>query len=54
VFKTPQGGVDSGEAPDPPQAPYGLMASGAMLMLGSAGGGLLLRRRRAAHAGGMK
>ncbi|WP_188197010.1 hypothetical protein [Nonomuraea sp. SYSU D8015] len=55
VAKTPRGGVDSGEAPDGPQeAPYALMASGAMLIAGSAGGGLLLRRRRAAHAGGVK
>ncbi|MEV0227900.1 hypothetical protein [Nonomuraea sp. NPDC050786] len=50
VAKTPKGGVDSGEAPDPETRPYGLMAA---LVMGGAGGGLLLRRRRAAHAGGV-
>ncbi|MFF4198631.1 hypothetical protein [Nonomuraea sp. NPDC001831] len=54
VAKIPKGGVDTGEAPDEPDRPYGLMASGAMLLMGSAGGGLVLRRRRAAHAGGTK
>ncbi|NUS01433.1 MAG: hypothetical protein HOV97_02605 [Nonomuraea sp.] len=52
VAKVPSGGVDTGEAPDPPDTPYGLMASGAVLLMGSAGGGLAARRRRAAHAGG--
>jgi hypothetical protein len=54
VVKTPKGGVDSGEAPDPEPAPYGLMAGGVVLLMGSAGGGLVLRWRRAAHAGGAK
>ncbi|MFG1709042.1 hypothetical protein ACFLIM_38210 [Nonomuraea sp. M3C6] len=54
IPQTPKGGVDSGEAPDPGDQPYGLMTSGAALVMGSAGGGLLLRRRRAAHAGGAK
>ncbi|MEV6040592.1 hypothetical protein AB0L65_56460 [Nonomuraea sp. NPDC052116] len=49
VANTPKGGVDSGEAPDREDRPYGLMAA---LVIGGAGGGLLLRRRRAAHAGG--
>ncbi|TMR95653.1 hypothetical protein [Nonomuraea basaltis] len=54
VAKTPKGGVDSGEAPDGGDQPYGLMASGMALTVGSVGSGLLLRRRRAAHAGGVK
>ncbi|MFF4619354.1 hypothetical protein [Nonomuraea jabiensis] len=49
VPNTPKGGVDTGEAPDREDRPYGLMAA---LVIGGAGGGLLLRRRRAAHAGG--
>lgn len=53
VAKTPKGGVDSGEAPDEPR-PYGLMASGAVVLMGSATSGLLMRRRRAEHAGGLK
>ncbi|MGI5284261.1 hypothetical protein ACQEVF_13075 [Nonomuraea polychroma] len=54
VAKTPKGGVDSGEAPDGDGRPYGLMASGVALVMGSAGSGLLLRRRRAGYAGGVK
>ncbi|NRQ30750.1 hypothetical protein HII36_02710 [Nonomuraea sp. NN258] len=55
VAKTPQGGVDTGEAPESPaNAPYGLMAAGSVMLIGSAGSGLLLRRRKAAHAGGVK
>ncbi|MEV4171903.1 hypothetical protein [Nonomuraea sp. NPDC049709] len=52
VAKTPSGGVDTGEAPEGPERPYGLMAGGMVLLMGSAGGGLVLRRRKAAHAGG--
>ncbi|MGN9846256.1 hypothetical protein ACTMTI_49900 [Nonomuraea sp. H19] len=54
VAKTPQGGVDTGEAPESADPPYGLLASGMAMAMGSAGSGLLLRRRRAAHAGGVK
>ncbi|MFI7640969.1 hypothetical protein [Nonomuraea sp. NPDC049400] len=50
VARTPKGGVDTGEAPEREDRPYGLMAA---LVMGGAGGGLLLRRRRAAHAGGV-
>ncbi|WP_162794647.1 hypothetical protein [Nonomuraea lactucae] len=53
VAKTPKGGVDTGEAPEPRSAgSYGLIAGGSLLLMGSATGGLLLRRRRATHAGG--
>ncbi|MEV0349254.1 hypothetical protein AB0H88_26050 [Nonomuraea sp. NPDC050680] len=55
VAKTPKGGVDSGEAPEPPGGgSYGLIAGGSMLLMGSATGGLLLRRRKAEHAGGVE
>ncbi|MEQ4714902.1 hypothetical protein [Nonomuraea sp. B19D2] len=50
VARTPKGGVDTGEAPEREDRPYGLMAA---LVMSGAGGGLLLRRRRAAHAGGV-
>ncbi|MEV0144643.1 MULTISPECIES: hypothetical protein [unclassified Nonomuraea] len=52
VAKTPKGGVDTGEAPEPASSSYGLIAGGSLLLMGSATGGLLLRRRQAAHAGG--
>ncbi|NUW38054.1 hypothetical protein HTZ77_42650 [Nonomuraea sp. SMC257] len=52
VAKTPKGGVDTGEAPEPASTSYGLVAGGSLLLMGSATGGLLLRRRQAAHAGG--
>ncbi|MFC6539854.1 hypothetical protein ACFQES_24240 [Nonomuraea salmonea] len=52
VAKTPSGGVETGVAPDENRPPYGLMATGMVVAMGSAGGGLLMRRRRAAHAGG--
>lgn len=52
VAKTPSGGVETGVAPDEDRHPYGLMAGGMAVVMGSAGGGLLARRRRAAHAGG--
>lgn len=52
VANTPSGGVETGVAPDEDRPPFGLMASGMALVMGTAGGGLLLRRRRAAHAGG--
>ncbi|NUW45716.1 hypothetical protein [Nonomuraea rhodomycinica] len=52
VAKTPKGGVDTGEAPEPTSSSYGLIAGGSLLLMGSATGGLLLRRRQAAHAGG--
>ncbi|WP_327585783.1 hypothetical protein OHA25_01150 [Nonomuraea sp. NBC_00507] len=56
VAKTPKGGVETGEAPDPPAdtGAYGLIASGSAMIMGSAAGGLLLWRRRAVHAGGVK
>ncbi|TMR23204.1 hypothetical protein ETD86_08850 [Nonomuraea turkmeniaca] len=56
VAKTPKGGVETGEAPDPPMdtGAYGLIASGSVMIMGSAAGGLLFWRRRAAHAGGVK
>ncbi|GAA2309180.1 hypothetical protein GCM10010149_69170 [Nonomuraea roseoviolacea subsp. roseoviolacea] len=52
VAKTPKGGVDTGEAPEPASSSYGLIAGGSLLLMGSATGGLLLRRRQAVHAGG--
>ncbi|MEV4080039.1 hypothetical protein AB0J43_07080 [Nonomuraea fuscirosea] len=52
VAKTPSGGVETGVAPDGERHPYGLMAGGMALVMGTAGGGLLMRRRRAEHAGG--
>ncbi|MEV0826294.1 hypothetical protein [Nonomuraea rubra] len=52
VANTPSGGVETGVAPDEDRPPFGLMASGITLVMGTAGGGLLLRRRKAAHAGG--
>ncbi|WP_157548584.1 hypothetical protein [Nonomuraea candida] len=52
VARTPSGGVDTGVAPDEDEHPYGLMAGGMAVVIGSAGSGLLLRRRRAEHAGG--
>ncbi|MEU4227403.1 hypothetical protein AB0F17_24170 [Nonomuraea sp. NPDC026600] len=54
VAKTPKGGVDSGEAPEPGRGSYGLIAGGSMLLMGSLTGGLLLRRRKAGHAGGVE
>lgn len=54
VLKTPKGGVETGEAPEAGRQPYGLIAGGSVLLLGSAAGGLLVRRRRAVHAGGAK
>ncbi|WP_219471397.1 hypothetical protein [Nonomuraea rhizosphaerae] len=55
VAKTPKGGVDSGEQPEPASGgSYGLIASGSVLLMGSATGGLLLRRRKAGHAGGVQ
>ncbi|MEO3875361.1 hypothetical protein ABGB18_41820 [Nonomuraea sp. B12E4] len=54
VANTPQGGVDTGEAPDPVGPPFGFMAGGALLLMGSVGGGLMLRRRTGAHVGGVK
>jgi hypothetical protein len=52
VAKTPKGGVDTGEAPEPRDAgSYGLIAGGSLLLMGSATGGLMLRRR-ATHSGG--
>jgi hypothetical protein len=52
VVKTPKGGVDTGEAPEPGAGSYGLIAGGSLMLAGSVTGGLLLRRRRAEHAGG--
>ncbi|SDK99277.1 hypothetical protein SAMN05421874_11431 [Nonomuraea maritima] len=52
VARTPRGGVDTGEAPEENEVPYGLMAVGMVVVMGTAGGGLLMRRRGAAHAGG--
>ncbi|MEW9554411.1 hypothetical protein [Nonomuraea sp. NPDC050783] len=56
VVKTPKGGVDTGEAPDPPMdsGAYTLIGGGSAMIMGSAAGGLVLWRRRAAHAGGVK
>ncbi|MEV4555313.1 hypothetical protein [Nonomuraea wenchangensis] len=56
VVKTPKGGVNTGEAPDPPMdsGAYTLIAGGSAMIMGSAAGGLVLWRRRAAHAGGVK
>ncbi|GAA3645489.1 hypothetical protein GCM10022224_005190 [Nonomuraea antimicrobica] len=54
VANTPSGGVETGVAPDAAGHPYGLMAGGMAVVLGSAGGGLLLRRRQAGHAGGTR
>ncbi|WP_127939555.1 hypothetical protein [Nonomuraea polychroma] len=56
IAKTPKGGVETGELPDPPvdTGAYGLIASGSAMIMGSAAGGLLLWRRRTAHAGGVK
>ncbi|WP_090946885.1 hypothetical protein [Nonomuraea jiangxiensis] len=54
VARTPQGGVDTGEAPDPVGPPFGLVAGGAVLLMGSVGGGLMLRRRAGEHVGGRK
>jgi hypothetical protein len=56
IAKTPKGGVETGELPDPPvdTGAYGLIASGSAMIMGSAAGGLLLWRRRASHAGGVK
>ncbi|MCK2215040.1 hypothetical protein MF672_014770 [Actinomadura sp. ATCC 31491] len=56
VVKTPKGGVNTGEAPDPPlnTGAYTLIAGGSAMFMASAAGGLLVWRRRAAHAGGVK